>query len=504
MPDPLKYSRPLATANRLADVAEDANRFIDKRVLLTGESDVLGSQNGRDCFLSSLRLLVRFCADVSVFLPTVSAEFAKEVFREAGRIEPAVKFRQSEPDPREFDAILNVGSRMRPDLPWTVINSNGWLARVSSVSSDLAADTGQPNPIAALAAASLGAGEVFKRLIRLKETRGKFFDGLSFSFYTYSPEMVDLGPILPEEIDLDLLLVGAGAIGNGIIYLLDRLPVRGNITVVDSEKYGPENFGTCLLIGQSEIDKEKARFAFEMLGGKLDTKHFTEEFSVFSNRLGTEIPFPRIVLNAVDNIDTRHEIQRELWSDLIIDGAIGDFSCQVTCHPLNENVACLMCLFRKTDTEPAQQRASRATGLTPSRTQDPEATVTEEDVRAAPAKKKEWLRGKIGKLICSVVQEAVAQSISEEKLRKGFQPSVPFVACLSSSMMIGELVRSIMGHPPRLEPRFQFDVVRGPQFGQDFPQERRPDCICVTRRENIDTLRYSRAGNNASPSRTVS
>ncbi len=499
MPDPLKYSRPLATANRLADVAEDANRFIDKRVLLTGESDVLGSQNGRDCFLSSLRLLVRFCADVSVLLPAVSAEFANEVRREAGRIEPAVKFLDSEPDLPGFDAILSVGARMRPDLPWTVINSNGWLARVSSVSSDLASDTRQPNPIAALAAASFGAGEVFKRLIRLKDTRGKFFDGLSFSFFTYSRESDDLGPTLPEEIELDLLLVGVGAIGNGIIYLLDRLPVRGNLTVVDSEKYGAENFGTCLLVGPSEVanEIEKARFAFEMLGGKLGTKHFTEEFSTFSKRLGAEVPFPQIVLNAVDNLDTRHEIQRELWSDLIIDGAIGDFSCQVSCHPWNENVACLMCLFRKTDTEPAEQRASRATGLTPARTQDPEATVTEEDVRAAPAEKKEWLRGKIGKLICSVVQEAVAQSISEEKLRKGFQPSVPFVACLSSSMMIGELVRSIMCHPPLLEPRFQFDVVRGPQFGQDFRQERRPDCICVTRRENIDRMRSSRLGNTS-------
>jgi hypothetical protein len=269
--------------------------------------------------------------------------------------------------------------------------------------------------------------------------------------------------------------------------------------VVDSEKYGPENFGTCLLVGQSEIDKEKekARFAFEVLGGKLAVKHFAEEFSVFSKRLGAEIPFPRIVLNAVDNIDTRHGIQRELWSDLIIDGAIGDFSCQVSCHPWNENVACLMCLFRKTDTEPAEQRASRATGLTPARTQDPEATVTEEDVRTAPAERKEWLSAKVGKPICSVVQEAVAQSISEEKQRKGFQPSVPFVACLSSSMMIGELVRSISGHPPRLEPRFQFDIVRGPQFGQDFPQERRPDCICVTRRENIDRMRSSRLGNTS-------
>lgn len=494
MLDELKYSRPLATAKRLGDLAEDVHRFVDKRVLLTGEADVLEFQNGQVCFLSALRLLVRICADVSVFLPENPAEFVDVVRHEAQRIEPAVKFLDSEPNFREFDAILSVGSNIRPELPWTTINSNGWLARVSSVSSNLPSVVDQPNPIAALASASLGVSEVFKRLIRLKEKRGKFFDGLSFSFYTYSAEIDEPGPRLPAEIDLDLLLIGVGAIGNGIIYLLSQLPVYGNITVVDSQKYGPENFGTCLLIGPSEIGKEKALFAFETLDGKLGTEHFTEEFSRFSKRLGTEVRFPQIVLNAVDNLETRHEVQRELWSDLVIDGAIGDFSCQVSRHPWDENVACLICLFRRADGDLAEQLASRATGLAASRTQDAAALVSEDDVRNATCEKKEWLRLRIGKLICSVVQEGMAQSISEEKLRKGFQPSVPFVACLSSCMLVGELIGSILGLPNALEPRFQFDVLRGPQFGQDFPQERRKDCICVTRRENILRLRSSRVG----------
>lgn len=61
-------------------------------------------------------------------------------------------------------AILNVGTGVRPHLPWTAINSNGWVARVSSGPTALPADTDQSNPLAALMAASFGVTEVFKRV----------------------------------------------------------------------------------------------------------------------------------------------------------------------------------------------------------------------------------------------------------------------------------------------------------------------------------------------------
>ena len=43
--------------------------------------------------------------------------------------------------------------------------------------------------------------------------------------------------------------------------------------------------------------------------------------------------YPAVVVNGLDNIDVRHEVQRALWPDIVIDGAIGDFSYQVSSHP---------------------------------------------------------------------------------------------------------------------------------------------------------------------------
>src|SRR4051812_29535459 len=86
MTDHLPYSRPEATAARLGDLAPDRHRFTDKRVLLTGERHVLMTENGRECLVSSLRLLPRICSNVSVFLPAECGQLRAECEAVAARI----------------------------------------------------------------------------------------------------------------------------------------------------------------------------------------------------------------------------------------------------------------------------------------------------------------------------------------------------------------------------------------------------------------------------------
>jgi molybdopterin/thiamine biosynthesis adenylyltransferase len=493
MRDDIAYSRPLATGAMLGDKATDLHRFPDKRVLLIGEEVVLSTSNGRECLLDSLRLLVRISGDVSVWLPAGCEGLLAAAKAEAGRISfrIPVKFLDDVPDYTEYDAILCVGTTARPELPWTVVNSNGWLVRVSSGTSPLPPETGQYNPIAALAAVCLGVTDVFKRLLRVVEVRGPLFDGLSFSLLTYKTGKSDPGPPLPEILHLDLLIVGVGAIGNGVIHLLSVLQTTGRAWVIDRQTFQPENLGTCLLIGPEDLAIQKAHFAETVLSPRLQVRGFSEDLSAFRKRLGTEVPHPALVLNGLDNIDARHEVQA-MWPDLIIDGAIGAFGCQVSRHPWGEDTACLKCLFPRETGEPAEQVASRVTGLRPERAAQLLESVTEEDVITAPEDKRDWLKARVGKQICSVVPEGMAQSISTERQREGYEPSVPFVACLSACMMVTELVREVAGWGSPLEPRFQFDVLLGPANGQHFPQARKQNCECVTRQANIDKVRMQR------------
>jgi hypothetical protein len=487
----IKYSRPAATALQLGDLAQDSHRFIDKQVLLTGESDILTTENGRQCMLASLSLLIRICRNVTVSLPDGNARLLAECRAIASELEfgNAVMFPEKPVDQSKFDAILCIGKQARADLPFTVINSNGWLARVSSGSISLQSDCVQSNPIASLAAACLGVSEVFKRLIVLKPKRGEFFNGLTFSLFNYSTGNSDCGPILPTSIYLDLLIVGAGAIGNGVAYLLKELPITGRVLLVDSQSYAEENLGTSILVGPKAIGEEKAKIMAQILHGSASVQWFAEDLSEFTKRLGNEVKYPQIAIGCLHDIEVRHQLQN-LWPDIIFDGAIGDFACHVSLHPHDSNIACLMCFLRNQPAERTEVIASRETGLSIERSQQPSEIVTENDVLSAPKLKQNWLRTQVGNSVCSVIQ--AAQQLSEIQQRVGFQPSVPFVACLSASMVVTELVKYTSGWKSSLEPCFQIDILTGPAFGQFIQQERRKDCICVTRKKNIDLIRSRR------------
>lgn len=498
MHENVRYSRPLAAAEKLGENAEDSHRFLDKRVLLTGDVSVLLTSNGHDCLIFGLLLIVRICRNVTVFVPPALETLLTECRLVTARIkhDQDIVFAQTPPNIEEFDAVLSVGTRAKHDQQWTVINSNGWLARVSSGDNDISPECSQANPIGALAAASLGAIEVFKRLIRLREERGQYFNGLTFSLYNYQVGGLDPGPVLPITLFSDLLLIGAGAIGNGIVLLLSRLPLRGHVLVVDPQRLEPENLGTYILAEPSDVGLPKVAVAEAVLSQNgISVKGYEDDFNHFRERVGKEIPYPRVVVNGLDNVEARHQVQH-LWPDMIIDGAISDFACQVSTHPWGRDVACLLCLFRDEVVQAAEQVASRVTGLSLPRVLCADEVVTVDDVKIAPNEKQEWLRKHVGRKICSVIQEGVAQDISKTNQRTGFQPSAPFVACFSASMVVSELLKYLMGVRSFLEPRYQFDMLRGPKWGLEIPQERRRDCVCVTRAHNIELVRARRFGHH--------
>lgn len=488
----IAYSRPLRAAQALGNLASDHLSLFSKAVLLTGEKSVLSTQNGMAVLRDSLMLLIRFCARISVHIPkefpeleTLCCSIVKNM-RFAGDIE----FLSEDPRWDQYDSVLNVGaSRVGKNV--TIINNDGWLIRVSSGAHQLPCGVANYNPISALAAASLGASETFKRLLSVKTSRGPYFDGLSFSLYSYTAVTDDDGPPLPALIDLNLSIAGGGAIGSSVFHLLSQLPVTGFASIVDAQCYRRENLGTSIIIGPEQLEVPKARFGEILLSSSIfQVKGFHEKIDEFANRLGQELPYPSVILGCLDNVSARYEIQR-LWPDLIIDGAIGDFACQVSRHPIDGDIACLQCLFREIHREPAEVAQARATGLRLERVMNMFSEVSEEDVRIARPEKQAWLAERIGHQVCAVIREGIAREISEQEQDQRFQPSVPFVACFSASMMVTELVRASLNGASPLAPRYQLDILFGPLFGLDSPQGRRHDCTCVTHRANILRMRQS-------------
>src|SRR5690242_17260241 len=118
--EPLALSRPAAAADSLGDKAPDRHRFTEKKVLLTAERVVLRLENGKNCFLDSIRMLARMTRGLKIWIPEGSG-----LEDEASRLIEHISFGDkpellsTPPDLTIFDAILSVGVETHSELPWT-------------------------------------------------------------------------------------------------------------------------------------------------------------------------------------------------------------------------------------------------------------------------------------------------------------------------------------------------------------------------------------------------
>lgn len=486
-----QFSRPLRAAESLGAQAPDAHTFKDKRVMLEADGKLFSFENCRLIFLYALYILPRFCAKVSVFVPQELKDFRDRCIKEAQRIEFArpIEFLDQPSNPLGFDAVLRVGSSGAvADGHVVLVSSNGWLARISC--RDIGTtDCSQANAVGALAAASWGCSEIFKILVNLKKSRGVPFEDVQYSLYEHRVSR-DPGPSLQAELRGDVTLLGNGAIGNGVLAAARDLPFAGTWYVVDYQQFRSENLGTCILIGPGDIGQDKASVPERWSTANWKIRGFCERIEIYKDRVDSELPHPWTVLTAPDEIEPRR-VAQSFWPDVAINGGIGSFGVEVGVHPAEGPIACIQCLFRATASTDYVGKVAKATGLTPERiSKGGNTAVTKEDVKNAPEEHKAWLSERIGKRICAIAEERLAKMISDDpEMKDDFRPSLPFVATLSAAFMVGELVKYLSGAPTSLSPRIQHDILQGPNTALSFPEDRRGDCECVTRKRNIAKYR---------------
>lgn len=492
MSDALHRSRTAATVAALA--SEEEHRFTRKRVLLTGDSEALATANGADMTRAALQLLMRISENVDVALPPIPTSLGVDLANDGERFawDAPPQFVSGYVDLADYDAILSVGSTLRADLRWTAITASGWIVGVSSGTGAIPIDCSRPNPIAALAAASLGVCEVFKRLINLRPELGQLLDGAVFSLWDHTLDGCD-GPDLPQRLDADVMLNGAGAIGSAIGHLLVRLPPVRTLLVVDKQDYAPENWGTSIDLERSQIGLSKAEILASRLRSGLKARGIRSTIKdAVEAHLGRRSVWPDIVLNGLDGIDARHEAQ-DIWPDVVIDGALdADLQVRVSAHEWASDRACLRCLYQHPPGEPAVVAQMRVTGLSRESLQDLERPLTEEDVAAADPARHADLRPQLGKQVCSIVSEGIARAMSASQQDKGFSPSVPFAASFSACLVATELVRYVVTGAVAVRPLWQVSMLVGPKTAQMLSDKRHAGCLC-SERQLIEMLRRARA-----------
>lgn len=495
--DPLAASRPLGVARELARAPVDRDAIFSRRVILTGEKCFLEHANGRWCFEDALRLLARTVGELDVVVPDGVPEFRREVEALIGTMyaQGAVRLVPGqEPEYEGATAILNVGPSARTDLPWTAVISNGWVARCSSGGARLPAECRQSNPLGALLAASFGVTEVFKRVYGIPSEVAEPCGETAFSLFTMSQSFSDVGPALPEPVILPrTLLVGAGAIGNGVVLLASQLPLAGSLSILDKQPFAPENLGTCCILdAQSWLGKSKAK----MLGGWLQERSQMDVEGIDStiqmamqDDAFTSKNFD-LVINGLDDVTARRDVQK-LWPSLLVDGAINSIGASVVTHSMDHrNFACMRCTFSEpqVDLAAAQQRA---TGLSQaSLNGDANRPLSDVDIDAASEEFRPWLRDqqRKGATVCSTIASGMAERLGLV-FSPGFRPSVPFVATASAALVMSQVLKGLYWRSEPFVHEFQFgSLFIGPDTGVRFSRKAAPDCICTTKRHIIDEV----------------
>jgi len=462
-----RFSRPFAAASDLLDAEPDEVERLFRRahVLVRLEEALADSADARATLLLAVNEILRFCPNVAVDVPRRQAALLEACDRLAKAIHGAGACVSRLPAPTldSFDAVLNVGLEIRPG--WITASSNGWLARVARRRSawvPMPHPDAVPNPLGALAAACLGAGEVFSILLGHDDAPNPYevslFDYRSGPIGTFNP-----GPPLPTALALVTLLVGCGAVSNAWAYTVKQLPISGAAEAVDRQSLGEENIGPYVLARIDDLGRPKAEIVRETLQPALTVTPRPEEFHFFKARLRYgQTTLPELLVAGVDNVETRHDIQR-LWPSVVIDMAAGGLTSQVIVKHLADAGQCLLDAHTLPPDETAVvERLARMSGLRPERIANEfEQPVSADDVaQAAPAFRASLEKARqAGQPRCGYVSDL---NLADQWRHERFASAVPFVTAFSGIVAAGEAVKHLAGWSSgSLQFQFSFQSGRG-------------------------------------------
>jgi len=211
------------------------------------------------------------------------------------------------------------------------------------------------------------------------------------------------------------------------------------------------------------VGTPKAEIVRELLKPTITVTPRTEEFHFFKARLRYgQTKVPELVVAGVDNVETRHDIQR-LWPRAVIDMAAGGFTSQVIVKHLADSGQCLLDAHTiPPNEETTVERLARISGLETGRiANDFEQPVSAEDVAHAPAELRDSLdeARRAGKPRCGYLTEL---NLREESSEAEFAPAVPFVTAFSGIVAASETIKHLIGASNgSLQFQFSFQSGRG-------------------------------------------
>ncbi|RAZ73037.1 E2 ligase fold family C protein [Mesorhizobium atlanticum] len=305
------------------------------------------STEGRASLDLLVRLLARLYPSIC-FLPEgeEAGRLAKALARLARSINSRITLARRG---ASISHCVVVGSAI-PEIscPTLYLGSNGWLAKFS-VSQPVGSGDSH-NPFGAGAAACIAAANLF-RLVFIAQLNGASIDEtVAFSVFDYAPGS-QANPALSGAVDLDrLFLLGLGAIGNGAVWGLSRVPgLRGTLELVDPETIDQGNLQRYVLALERDVGRSKVKLARGYLKNNSGLSVVGHEMRWQALTTG-EMQHVAVALDsAEDRIALQGALPRWTMNSWTQRGDLG-----VSHHGFDDDMACLACLYLPNGTVPDQ------------------------------------------------------------------------------------------------------------------------------------------------------
>lgn len=280
------------------------------------------------------RLAARFYPAIRLVNQTDNHEKTQELKELAKSINPEITFAESGKE--SVGIVLGQTPPVEIEAKLIFVGSDNWLAKVSS--SLPQSFSNSLNPFGAGVSGCIGLARAFKHVFNLSSQAEP--DAL-FSTFDFSNSGGKDFSVSDTYLN-DVVLVGAGAIGNGCIWALSQMhDLNGSIAIVDHEAVALSNLQRYILCTESDLGKSKSALMSSFLNqDELTVTPFNGSYREYLRFRGNwDI---KVLAAAVDNQRDRILMQSTL-PEICLNAYTEPNILGVSRHLDFEREACLAC-----------------------------------------------------------------------------------------------------------------------------------------------------------------
>jgi molybdopterin/thiamine biosynthesis adenylyltransferase len=437
---------------------DSSELFASRKLSIAGNEALLREYNGQVMVLALVNLLSRFHPHITSTLPSgitnhVWVPFGAENDLSScmeGIAEGIGSCVDRVDDRQRADVLVSVGETDTEADHKITINSDGWLSSIATNDNKLDFVSKNENAIGALSAACFGAAEAFRRVLQSlgstdRRIRQKYQE-LVFSALDYSvnnPEAPN--PRLPVKIDIEsLLMVGVGAVANGLILALNTISgLHGTVTVIDPQVYEASNINRCVMASRNDIGTPKTAVLASGYNSRIrviPSQNRYESFRRTSGKLD-------MVVETIDENEPRVTIQSDL-PKILLHGATGDEIATISRHNFIDD-ACLGCIF--SESASIADSIAWETGLPPEEVTfllESNSPITAEQVARIAEKtgiSLSRLQSFVGLPLTELYTREICGVVKIEVQQREIAATVSFVSALPGILLAGEVIKERVG-----------------------------------------------------------